>query len=92
MRLTAAQLEGGAQQRHERGQHQALVERQVSPGQLLAQGRGRRRRRRLLGRCGLRLLPCGAPGGCRSKCWLGSRQRGADLRLKSALLCPAVRP
>lgn len=69
MRLTAAQLEGGAQQRHERGEHQALVERQVSPGQLVAQGR---RRRRLRGRCGLCLLPCGAPGGCRSKCCLGS--------------------
>lgn len=47
MRLTAAQLEGGAQQRHERGEHQALVERQVSPGQLVAQRRRRRRRRRL---------------------------------------------
>ena len=80
-RLTAAQLEGGAQQRHERGEHQALVERQVSPEQLLAQDRGRGRGRRLRGRCGLRLLPRGAPGACGSKCGLNS-----------ALLCPAVRP
>ena len=72
MRLTAAQLEGGAQQRHERGEHQALVERQVSPGQLVAQRRRRRRRRRLRWGCGLCLLPCGAAGGCKSKWWLGS--------------------
>lgn len=73
MRLTAAQLEGGAQQRHKRGEHQALVERQVSPGQLVAQRCWRRRRWRLRWGCGLCLLPCGAPGCCKSKWWLGSR-------------------
>lgn len=63
-RLTAAQLQGRAQQRHQRGEHQTLVERQVPPGQLLAQGG---RRRRLRGRS-LSLLARGAPGGCGSKC------------------------
>lgn len=67
--LTAAQLESRAQQRHQRGEHQALVERQVSPGQLLAQGRGLWRR--LRGRRGLRLLARGgAPRACGGKCVL----------------------
>lgn len=73
-RLTSAQLEGGAQQRHERGEHQAPVECQVSPEQLLAQDRGRGRR--LRGRRGLRLLLRGAPGACGSKCGLGAGRVG----------------
>lgn len=69
--LTAAQLHRRAQQRHQRGQHQAFVDRQVAPGQLLAGGRGRRGR--LRGGRGLRLLAGrGAAGGCRG------RERGQE--------------
>lgn len=63
--LTPAQLEGRAQQCHQGGQHQALVERQVSPGQVVTGGRGWRWP--LGGRRGLRLPARGAPGGCREQ-------------------------